>query len=88
MISSSGSSGRDFGESSVTAWLDGEALLDWTGPLGYQNEVEGPYFKLGVYCSGPIRSPHVAFHDNYSRGHSFAEVDPSILHASRRTADA
>jgi hypothetical protein len=68
-----------FGESEVEAWLDGGKFIDWRGPLGYRNQATGPYFKLGVYCSGPIEQPHVAYHDNYSRGHSFAEVDPSVL---------
>lgn len=69
-----------FGTSEVEAWMDGRNIVAWTGPLGYRNQAEGPYFKLGVYCSGPIARPHVAFHDNYSRGHSHGEVDPSVLH--------
>ncbi len=73
-----------FGQSEVQAWLDGEEFIDWRGPLGYRNQAVGPYFKLGVYCSGPIEQPHVAYHDNYSRGHSYAEVDPAVLH--RRSA--
>ena len=70
-----------YGESTIKAWLGREPILDWRGRLGYENEAEGPYFKLGVYCSGPISIPHVAYHDNYSRGGFFAEVDPSVLHS-------
>lgn len=66
--------------SEVQAWLDGAPLLEWEGKLAYENEAEGPYFKIGVYCGEPFHTPHIAFHDNYSRGHSYAEVDPSRLH--------
>ena len=76
------------GVSEVQAWLDGEGLFDWRGPLGYENEAEGPYFKFGVYCAGPIERPHVVYHDNYSRGHSYAEVDPSVLHGAAGPAHA
>jgi hypothetical protein len=66
--------------SQIQAWLGGEQFLDWRGPLSYENEAEGPYFKLGAYWSPPGLRPCVVYHDNYSRGHSFAEVDPSVMH--------
>jgi hypothetical protein len=68
------------GVSEIEAWLNKKRLVDWRGPLGYENEEEGPYFKLGVYASPPGPGPIVVIHDNYSRGHSFAEVDPSVEH--------
>jgi len=68
------------GTSEIEAWLNRERFIAWRGPLAYENEAEGPYFKLGVYWSPPGDRPVVVFHDNYSRGHSFAEVDPSVLH--------
>lgn len=71
------------GMSEVAAWLDGSPLIDWRGSLGYENEAEGPYFKFGVYCSAAVPEPCVAWHDNYSRGHSYAEVDPAVLHSRR-----
>jgi peptide/nickel transport system ATP-binding protein len=72
-----------FGRSRINVWFSGREWIDWSGPLGYQNEAEGPYFKLGVYCSGPIRNAHVAYHDNFSRGHSYAEVDPAYQHSAQ-----
>ena len=72
------------GTSEVEGWLDGEPLVDWRGPLAYENEVEGPYFKLGLYWSPPGPRPVIGYHDNYSRGHSYAEVDPAVLHAAAR----
>jgi peptide/nickel transport system ATP-binding protein len=68
------------GCSEIEAWLNGGKLIDWRGPLGYENEEEGPYFKLGLYWSPVGARPIVAYHDNYSRGHSYAQVDPSITH--------
>ena len=68
------------GFSEIEAWLDSAPLVAWEGKLAYENEAEGPYFKIGVYCGEPFRLPHVAIHDNYSRGHSYDEVDPSRLH--------
>lgn len=64
----------------VDAFLNGSQLFNFKGPLGYRNQIQGPYFKLGVYASGEIDAPVVAYHDNYSRGASFEDVDPSVLH--------
>jgi hypothetical protein len=69
------------GRSEVELWLNGARLVDWRGPLAYENEEEGPYLKLGLYWSPPGPRPIAAFFDNYSRGHSFAEVDPSVAHS-------
>jgi hypothetical protein len=68
------------GDSSIDAFLDGKPLFSFAGPLGYRNEIKGPYFKFGVYTSDAITGPLVAYHDNYSRGASYAEVDPSTAH--------
>jgi len=68
------------GFSEIAAWRNKETLFEWRGPLAYENEEQGPYFKLGVYWSPPGPRPLVVYHDNYSRGHSFAEVDPSVPH--------
>jgi len=68
------------GRSAIEAWLNRRRIIAWRGPLGYENEAEGPYFKLGVYWSPPGPKPIVVYHDNYSRGHSFEDVDPSALH--------
>jgi hypothetical protein len=72
---------RRHGFSEIDAWLNGERALAWRGPLAYENEEEGPYFKLGAYWSPPGKRRLTVFHDNYSRGHSYAEVDPSVSHA-------
>ena len=66
--------------SRVEAFLDGKSLFRFEGPLGYRNQIKGPYFKIGVYASGEIDAPLVVYHDNYSRGASYEDVDPSVLH--------
>ena len=68
------------GDSSIDAFLGGERIFRFDGPLGYRNEIKGPYFKLGVYASGEITTPLVVYHDNYSRADSFAAVDPGATH--------
>ena len=68
------------GNSRIEAFLDGKSLFRFVGPLGYRNQIKGPYFKLGVYASGEIDAPLVVYHDNYSRGASFDDVNPAILH--------
>ena len=68
------------GLSEIEAWRNGEKFLRWRGPLAYENEEQGPYFKLGAYWSPPGPRPCVVYHDNYSRGHAFADVDPSVSH--------
>lgn len=69
------------GNSRIEAYLDGRSLFRFEGPLGYRNQIKGPYFKLGVYASGEIDAPLVVYHDNYSRGASRDDVDPGVLHS-------
>ena len=64
------------------ALLGGRRIFRFDGPLGSRNQIKGPYFKLGVYASGEITSPLVAYHDNYSRADSFEAVDPSTIHGA------
>lgn len=71
-------------ESQIEAFIDGQPLFQFAGPLGYRNQVKGPYFKFGVYASGDIDRPLVAYHDNYSRARSFEAVDPSVQHQAAR----
>jgi peptide/nickel transport system ATP-binding protein len=70
------------GDSSIDAFLGRQKIFSFEGPLGYRNEVKGPYFKLGVYASGDVTGPLIAYHDNYSRADSFEAVDPSVVTVS------
>lgn len=69
-------------QSQIEAFLDGQVIFRFEGPLGYRNQLRGPYFKLGVYASGEIEGPLVVYHDNFSRADSFDAVDPSVLHTA------
>ena len=73
------------GDGAVECFVNGESLFRFDGPLGYRNQTLGPYFKFGLYASGPFTEPLVAWHDNYSRGGTYAAVDPSIHHEARET---
>lgn len=64
------------GDSRIEARLGGEELFEFEGPLGYRNQVKGPYFKLGVYASGDIVEPLVVYHDEYRR-EALADVETS-----------
>lgn len=55
------------GNSRIEACLGGQTLFEFNGPLGYRNQVKGPYFKFGVYASGDIVEPLVVYHDEYRR---------------------
>jgi peptide/nickel transport system ATP-binding protein len=74
------------GDGAVECFVNGESLFRFNGPLGYCNQTLGPYFKLGLYASGPFTDPLIAWHDNYSRGGTYAAVDPSIHHTERESA--
>lgn len=58
----------------VKAWLNGEQIVDYHGPIGY-NDAAGAWFKMGIYRDDHD-VPQVLYHDEYKRGKSFAEVDP------------
>jgi len=56
----------------VQAWLDGEAIIDQDGPVGYNDEV-GVWFKWGIYRDDTTET-QIIFHDEYRRGDSFDAV--------------
>lgn len=66
------------GDSAIDAYLDGTQIFGFEGPLGYRNQIKGPYFKFGVYASGEIDDPLVVYHDNYRRAESFEAVDAGV----------
>ncbi len=65
-------------DAEIEMWKDGERIFGYRGPLGYADETKGPYFKFGMYCGEDVRQPHVVYHDNYGRGLSYQDVDPSL----------
>ena len=66
-------------EGFVEAWLDDTQVVDYQGPIGYNDKV-GVWFKWGIYRNDhPVTQ--VIFHDEYRRGNSHEEVDPGICEA-------
>ena len=58
----------------VEAWLDETQVIDYQGPIGY-NDFLGIWFKWGIYRDDHP-TPQVIYHDEYRRGKSYNEVDP------------
>jgi peptide/nickel transport system ATP-binding protein len=56
----------------VDCWLDGKPIIDYRGPVGY-NDTRGPYFKFGLYHHGGDK-PCIIYHDEYRRGFSRSDV--------------
>ncbi len=60
----------------IEGWIDGRKVVEFRGPTLYPGSKLGPYFKFGVYCTTDVKVPHAAYDADYSRGNSFAVVDP------------
>jgi len=60
----------------IEGWIDGRKVVEFRGSTLYPGSKLGPYFKFGVYCTTDVKVPHVAYDADYSRGNSFAVVDP------------
>ncbi len=57
----------------VRAWLDNKQIVDYTGPVGYFDDL-GPYVKFGIYARHDVKQPHVVYHDAYRRGNDYDAV--------------
>jgi len=57
----------------VRAWMNGEQVVDYTGPVGYFDDL-GPYVKFGIYARHDVKQPHVVYHDSYHRGNDYDAV--------------
>ena len=58
----------------IEIWADGKPVVTIRGPVGFRDG-GAQYFKFGPYRD-PSRNPLVVRFDDFSRGGSFAEVDP------------
>lgn len=61
-------------EGFVQVFHDGEQVVSYEGPIGY-NDVAGPWFKWGIYRDD-VPEVQVLFHDAYRRGDSYDAVAP------------
>lgn len=59
----------------VNVWLNGTKIVNYKGPVGY-NDAVGPYFNFGIYRDD-VPQTYVIYFDEYRRGKSYKDVDPS-----------
>ena len=57
----------------VRAWLGGMQIIDYTGPVGYFDDL-GIYVKFGIYARNDVTTPHTLYHDSYHRGTHYEDV--------------
>jgi Polysaccharide lyase len=60
----------------LQAWLDGRQVVDYRGPLGFEDDRDSVYFKLGLYRD-TFDQPMTLYFARFRRGSSRAEVDPA-----------
>ena len=61
----------------LQAWLNGRQVVDHKGPLGYPDDLDSVYFKIGLYRD-TLPFPMTIMLGRFRRGAARAEVDPSV----------
>lgn len=61
----------------VNIFMNGRRIVHYIGPVGY-NDDKGPYVKFGIYRKD-VPYTYVIYFDEYRRGHSYKDVDPSNI---------
>ena len=60
----------------LQVWKDGKLIVDYNGPLGFRDDEDEIYFKLGLYRDH-MKEPMRIIYDRFRRGSSFEEVSIS-----------
>jgi Polysaccharide lyase len=60
----------------LQAWLNGRQVADYRGPIGYPDDLDRVYFKIGLYRD-TLTFPMTMLVARFRRGTSRAEVDPA-----------
>ncbi len=60
-------------EGLLQAWKDDRQMVDYRGPLGFKDDEDEIYFKLGLYRDH-MKEPMRIIYDRFRRGSSFKEV--------------
>ena len=60
----------------LQVWKDGKLIVDYRGPLGFRDDEDEIYFKLGLYRDH-MKEPMRIIYDRFRRGSSFEEVSIS-----------
>lgn len=63
-------------EGVLRVWLNGRQVVDYRGPLGYPDDLDSVYFKIGLYRDS-LAVPMTLLLARFRRGTSRAEVDPA-----------
>lgn len=58
----------------VDLWYQGKLVAKYRGPLGYPTDIDGPYFKAGMYCALSPEVPYTAIFDEFRMGASASSV--------------
>ena len=61
----------------LQAWLNGRQVVDYKGSLGYPDDLDSVYFKIGLYRD-TLPFPMTIMLGRFRRGATRAEVDPSV----------
>ena len=60
----------------LQAWFNGKQVTDYRGPIGYADDLDHVYFKIGLYRDN-LTVPMTMLLARFRRGTSRAEVDPA-----------
>jgi hypothetical protein len=73
------------GEGYLRLYRDGEQVIDYQGPTWYEDKVQGPFFKMGIYKGGAAwkgeESQNIMYFDEFRMGDKSAtlkQVDPAL----------
>jgi Polysaccharide lyase len=58
----------------LQAWLNGRQVVDYQGPIGYADDLDHVYFKIGLYRDN-LAIPMTMLLSRFRRGTTRAEVD-------------
>jgi Polysaccharide lyase len=61
----------------LRAWFNGRQVVDYRGPLGYPDDLDRVYFKIGLYRDS-LAVPMTMLLARFRRGGTRAEVDPAL----------
>jgi hypothetical protein len=67
---------KDFKDGILQVWLNGHQIIDYQGALGFLDDEEDIYFKLGLYRDH-MQIPMRIIYDRFRRGSRFEEVSLS-----------
>jgi hypothetical protein len=60
----------------LRAWLNGRQVTDYRGPIGYTDDLDHVYFKVGLYRDN-LAVPMTMLLARFRRGATRADVDPA-----------